>query len=59
MPSVDYKEGLYERLRDPKYAGMYLEEALNEGDRELIRIAFQNVADANSLSLDIREREAA
>lgn len=31
MPSVDYKEGLYERLRNPEYAGIYLEEALNEG----------------------------
>jgi len=57
MASVSYKEGLYKRLQDSEYAGMYIEEALNEGDKEMIRIAFQNVLDAQRLSLDVVERK--
>ncbi len=46
MKSVSYEKGLIERLKDPEYASVYLTEALNDGDQEVIRIAFQDVIKA-------------
>lgn len=53
MKSVRYEKGLIERLKDPEYAFVYLTEALNDGDQEVIRIAFQDVINAKGLSLEI------
>ena len=46
MKSVSYEKGLIERLKDPEYASVYLTEALNDGDQEVIRTAFQDVIKA-------------
>ncbi|SLM28992.1 Putative transcriptional regulator (fragment) [Desulfamplus magnetovallimortis] len=59
MPVISYEEGLLERLQDPEYASAYIAEALMDGDQEVIRIAFQDVINANKLSLEINSKEAA
>ena len=53
MKSVSYEKGLIERLKDPEYASVYLAEALNDGDQEVIRIAFQDIIKAKGLSLEV------
>ena len=59
MPVISYKEGLLERLQDPEYASAYITEALIDGDQEVIRLAFQDVINANKLSLEVSKKEAA
>ncbi len=46
MATVDYKEGLSNRLRDPEYASEYLNEALKEDSQELFMLALRDVATA-------------
>ena len=43
----DYREHLLERLKDPKIAEAYLNEALNDEDPNVFLIALKDVADAN------------
>ena len=45
-PSVSYKEGLLEDLKDSKEAAAYLDVALEEGDSEGFLLALRDVAEA-------------
>ena len=58
MPVISYEEGLLERLQDPEYSSAYISEALMDGDQEVILIAFQDVINANKLSLEVGSKEA-
>jgi hypothetical protein len=42
----DFKPDLHGRLRDPMYAGTYLNAVVEENDREAIFIAVNDVAEA-------------
>ena len=44
-PSVSYKEGLLEDLKDPKEAAAYLDAALEEGDSDTFLLALRDVAE--------------
>ncbi len=44
--TVSYRDGLLNRLKDPEYAAMYLEEAIAAGDRKALMIALKDVVDA-------------
>ena len=46
MPTRDYKESLFEDLRDPEFAVAYLNAALEEGAQEVFLLHLRDVADA-------------
>ena len=45
MPTVDFKDHLFDQLRDPQYAAGYLTAALEEGD-DVFLLAVRDVAQA-------------
>ncbi len=45
-PYVSYHEGLIQRLKDPKFAAVYLNVALEEEDQEGFLMAMRNVVEA-------------
>jgi probable addiction module antidote protein len=49
-PAVPYEEGLYEDLRDPEVAALYLNEAFKDGDADGILLALHDVAKARGMS---------
>ncbi len=49
-PAVPYEEGLYEDLRDPAEAALYLNEALKDGDADGILLAMHDIAKARNMS---------
>jgi probable addiction module antidote protein len=46
MKTVDYREGLLDRLRDQEFAAAYLNEVLEMNDRKALLIALKDVVDA-------------
>jgi probable addiction module antidote protein len=51
-----YHDDLLERLKDPEYAGEYLEAALAEGDMpDVFLLALRNVAEARGMARLARE----
>jgi probable addiction module antidote protein len=46
MPTRDYKESLFEDLKDPKFVVAYLTAALEEGTQEVFLLHLRDVADA-------------
>jgi probable addiction module antidote protein len=46
MKTVDYREDLLERLRDPEFAAAYLNEVLELNDRKALLLALKDVVDA-------------
>jgi probable addiction module antidote protein len=44
--SRPYKEGLLERLKDPREAAAYLDAALEDGNTEVFLLALRDVAEA-------------
>jgi probable addiction module antidote protein len=46
MPTRDYKESLFEDLRDPEFAVAYLNAALEDGTHEVFLLHLRDVADA-------------
>lgn len=48
--SVDYREGLHERLQDAEYAADYLSAALDDGDEKVFLLALRDVAEAHGIS---------
>jgi len=44
--AVSYKEDLYKRLKDPRYAEGYLREALHDEDKRVFLLALRDVAEA-------------
>lgn len=57
MATANYKEGLLKRLREPGYAKVYLNEALEEGSQEVFMLALRDVARAKGISLVAKETE--
>jgi len=55
MGTVNYQEGLLERLQDPEYASEYLNEALKKGPQEIFMLALRDVAKAKGISQAARE----
>ena len=49
-PAVPYEEGLYEDLRDPREAALYLNEALKDGDVDGILLVMHDIAKARNMS---------
>ena len=45
--TVSYHEGLLESLKDPEEAIAYLNAALEDGDQEVILLAWRDVLEAN------------
>ncbi len=48
--SVPYEKGLYEDLRNPIEAALYLNEALKDGDADGILLAMHDIAKARNMS---------
>jgi probable addiction module antidote protein len=46
MPTKDYKEALFEDLRDPEFAVAYLNAALEEGAQDVFLLHLRDIADA-------------
>lgn len=57
MATVNYQEGLFERLKDPGYATEYLNEALKEGSQEIFMLALRDVAKAKGISQIAKEAD--
>ncbi|MCD4720625.1 MAG: putative addiction module antidote protein [Desulfobacula sp.] len=55
MATVNYQEGLLERLQDPEYSSEYLNEALKKGPQEIFMLALRDVAKAKGISQAARE----
>jgi len=55
MATVNYKDGLLERLQDHEYASEYLNEALKKGSQGLFMLALRDVAKAKGISQTARE----
>jgi probable addiction module antidote protein len=49
-PAVPYEIGLYEDLRDPEAAILYLNEAFKDGDADGILLAMHDVAKARGMT---------
>ena len=45
-PSVDYREGLLESLKNPREAIEYLNAALEDGDKDVFLLALRDVVEA-------------
>lgn len=45
-PSVDYREGLLESLKDPNEAVEYLNAAIEDGDKDIFLLALRDVVEA-------------
>lgn len=58
MKSVSHEEWLIKKLKDPEYASIYLKEALNDGNQDVIHLALQDVLKANGYIIT-KEQEAA
>lgn len=56
MKNTDYQEDLIEWLKNPKHAAGYLNEAIEEGEKELILLALRNVAEAQGGMSSIAEK---
>ncbi|MBI4745719.1 MAG: putative addiction module antidote protein [Deltaproteobacteria bacterium] len=56
MKNTDYQEDLIEWLKNPKHAAGYLNEAIEEGEKELILLALRNVAEAQGGMSNIAEK---
>lgn len=56
MKNTDYQEDLIEWLKNPKHAAGYLNEAIEEGEKELILLALRNVAEAKGGMSNIAEK---
>lgn len=50
--AVPYQTGLLEDLADPDEAMAYLDAALEDGDKELIRLALSHVIEAQEIGKD-------
>jgi len=48
--AVPYEKGLYEDLRNPEEAARYLNEALKDGDPDVILLAMHDIAKARGMS---------
>jgi len=46
MPTRDYKESLFEELKDPEFVVAYLNAALEEGTQDVFLLHLRDVADA-------------
>ena len=55
MATVDYEKGLINRLKNPKYASEYLNQALKEGSQDLFMLALRDVAKAKGITRTARE----
>lgn len=55
--SVDYREGLHERLQDVEYAADYLSAALDDEDERVFLLALRDVAEAHGISRVAKEAE--
>jgi probable addiction module antidote protein len=49
--TVNYLDGLRERLLDPEEAAAYLDAALEDGDQEVFLLALRDVAEARGLTV--------
>jgi probable addiction module antidote protein len=47
METVDYREGLLERLKDHEFAAAYLDEVLSLNDDKALLVALKDVVDAH------------
>lgn len=62
MPTANYDDTIIEALRDdPEFLRLYIEDAMQEKDQELFRIALQHIIAAKDFDIDLvsREKEAA
>src|ERR1041384_7338475 len=50
ITAVPYEEGLYEDLRNPEEAALYLSEAFKDGDPDVILLAMHDIAKARGMS---------
>lgn len=46
--TLNFKEELIKRLRDPEYSAAYLKAAIAEGDGHIFLLALKDILEANS-----------
>jgi len=57
MPTRDYKESLFEELKDPEFVVAYLNAALEEETQDVFLLHLRDVADARGWAWQARHRD--